>query len=397
MLATLRHPGIVQVYDYGEDDLPGGGRAAFLVMEFVDGQPLSERIRTAGRLSVAETLRIVTQAAQALHAAHRGGIVHRDVKPSNLLVQANGAVRLLDFGVARSVNITSITSANAVPGTALYMAPEQAAGKPVSAATDIYALGAVAYQCVAGEPPFTGDSPLQVAVKHLHEEPPPLPADVPAPVAALIGRALAKKPADRYPDARAFAAAARTVAKGGELTAAPATTVTTGATAPTAVTPRPAGPRRAANTVPDNPVLAPPGQGAARSRRRGLALASVAAVVGLATATVATLLALAPSGGTPDDGGTPSVSASPSLSAEPTASASTESSTSPGSRRPDRPDNRRTPERTPSASPSPNPGPDTEPSAEPSGSAEPTESEPTPTQTTPGGSPTQTPNDPAIG
>ncbi|TDC59146.1 serine/threonine protein kinase [Micromonospora sp. KC207] len=209
IMAALRHPGIVQVYDCGEDDLPSGERADYLVMEFVEGEPLSKRIEAAGRLGVAETMSIVAQAAQALHAAHAGGIVHRDVKPSNLLVQEDGTVVLVDFGVARSTNVTSITSTNAVPGTALYMAPEQAAGRPVSGATDIYALGAVTYCCLTGGPPFTGDNPLQVAVRHLDDEPPELPADIPGPVRGLVARALAKDPAARYASGAQMSEAAR--------------------------------------------------------------------------------------------------------------------------------------------------------------------------------------------
>ncbi|MFE9870929.1 serine/threonine-protein kinase [Micromonospora sp. NPDC005686] len=209
IMASLRNPGVVQVFDCGEDELPSGGRADYLVMEFVAGEPLSRRIETAGQLEVAETMSIVAQVAQALHAAHGRGIVHRDVKPSNLLVQDDGTVVLVDFGVARSTNVTSITSTNAVPGTALYMAPEQAAGRPVSGATDVYALGAVAYCCLTGSPPFTGDNPLQVAVRHLDDEPPELPAEIPASVRELVSRALAKDPADRYASAAAMADAAR--------------------------------------------------------------------------------------------------------------------------------------------------------------------------------------------
>ncbi|MBM7495248.1 serine/threonine-protein kinase [Micromonospora luteifusca] len=225
IMAALRHPGIVQVFDCGADDLPEGGRADYLVMEFVDGEPLSKRIETAGRLDVAETMSIVAQAAAALNAAHRGGIVHRDVKPSNLLVHEDGTVVLVDFGVARSTDITSITSTNAVPGTALYMAPEQAAGRPVSGATDIYALGAVTYCCLTGSPPFTGDNPLQVAVRHLDDEPPELPNEIPEAVRALVSRALAKDPLDRFTTGAAMAEAARTAVTGGEPPTAMATAV----------------------------------------------------------------------------------------------------------------------------------------------------------------------------
>nr|WP_275587123.1 serine/threonine-protein kinase [Micromonospora terminaliae] len=212
IMASLRHAGVVQVFDCGEDELPDGSRADYLVMEFVAGEPLSRRIEASGQLDVGETMSIVAQVAQALHGAHTRGIVHRDVKPSNLLVQDDGTVVLVDFGVARSTNVTSITSTNAVPGTALYMAPEQAAGRPVSGATDIYALGAVAYCCLTGSPPFTGDNPLQVAVRHLDDEPPELPVEIPQPVRDLVARALAKDPADRYPTAAAMAEAARAAA-----------------------------------------------------------------------------------------------------------------------------------------------------------------------------------------
>ena len=207
-LASLRHPGVVDVYDYGESELVTGETAVYMVMAYVHGEPLSHRIADAGRLGVPETLSLVTQAARALHAAHGKGIVHRDVKPGNLLVQPDGQVILVDFGVARSAAVTSVTAANAVPGTALYMAPEQASGKAVSPATDIYALGVVAYHCLAGETPFTGKTPIEVAIAHLHSEPPPLPDDVPASVQALVARALAKDPADRFPSAQAFAVAA---------------------------------------------------------------------------------------------------------------------------------------------------------------------------------------------
>ncbi|MFC7548897.1 serine/threonine-protein kinase [Plantactinospora sp. GCM10030261] len=232
IMAALHHPGIVQVYDTGEDTADDGTRSEYLVMEYVDGVPLSRRIDEVGGLSVAGTLSIVEQAARALHAAHGGGIVHRDVKPSNLLVKANGRVVLVDFGVARSTGVTSITSTNAIPGTALYMAPEQAAGKPVSAATDVYALGAVAYCCLTGEPPFTGENPLEVAIKHLSDEPPPLPAEVPEPVRAIVERALAKDPGARFPDAAAMADAASAAASGDSagatmLAAPPAVAATT--------------------------------------------------------------------------------------------------------------------------------------------------------------------------
>ena len=209
MMAALKHPGIVQIYDYGEDVAVNGSHLDYLVMEYVDGTPLAQRIQAAGRLGAAETASIVAQAAAALQVAHDAGIVHRDVKPSNLLVRPDGVVVLVDFGVARSTGITGITSTNIVLGSAHFMAPEQAAGKPISPATDIYALGAVAYCCLAGRPPFVGDHPLSVLAQLVQEEPAPLPADVPAAVSSMVLRALDKRPANRYASAAAFANAAR--------------------------------------------------------------------------------------------------------------------------------------------------------------------------------------------
>jgi eukaryotic-like serine/threonine-protein kinase len=216
MMAALRHPGVVQVYDYGEGTGPDGNEVAYLVMEYVDGQPLSERLEEAGRLPADQTMDVIARAAEALQAAHAAGIVHRDVKPSNLLRRPDGSVVLVDFGIARSTTATAagLTTTNAVIGTAMYMAPEQASSKPVSAATDIYALGCVAYHCLAGQPPFTGNSPLEIAVRHVTDEPPELPAEVPAPARELVRRALAKEPGDRFPDAAAMAAAARGASDG---------------------------------------------------------------------------------------------------------------------------------------------------------------------------------------
>ncbi|WP_025617809.1 serine/threonine-protein kinase [Salinispora cortesiana] len=270
IMAALRHPGVVQVFDCGADELPTGDQANYLIMEFVTGEPLSRRIEAAGRLDVAETMSIVEQAAQALETVHHRGVVHRDIKPSNLVVQENGTVVLVDFGVARSTNVTSITNTDAVPGTALYMAPEQAAGRPVSGATDIYALGAVAYCCLSGSPPFTGESPLQVAVAHLDEDPPELPHDIPEAVRALVRRALAKDPESRFSCGSAMAAAARA-----------AVSDPTAATAP--VPPVGSATLRTAEptTLTDNPVV----DAYRPTRRRPLVgvVATVVAVAGLAT------------------------------------------------------------------------------------------------------------------
>ncbi|WP_433794913.1 serine/threonine-protein kinase [Actinoplanes sp. CA-252034] len=209
MMAALRHPGIVQVYDYGENAQVGAHRLDYLVMEYIDGTPLSARIQRAGRLSPADTMEAVAQVADALQAAHDAGIIHRDVKPANLLVRPAGAIVLVDFGVARSTGVTGITSTNVVLGSAHYMAPEQAEGRPVTAATDMYAVGAVAFCCLTGRPPYVGDNPLAVLAQLVHGQPPVLPPDVPAPVAGVVMRALAKDPGQRFPSAAALAAAAR--------------------------------------------------------------------------------------------------------------------------------------------------------------------------------------------
>ncbi|GIF04390.1 protein kinase domain-containing protein [Actinoplanes siamensis] len=208
MMAAFRHPGVVEVYDYAEaGDAGGPETVAYLVMAFVEGEPLSNRVKQ-GPIPVTETLSIVAQAADALHAAHEAGIVHRDIKPGNLIVKPTGAVILIDFGVARSNAMTSMTGLNAIVGTALYMAPEQVAKGNLTPGTDVYALGAVAYHCIAGRPPFDGDNALQVALRHLEDEPDPLPDHVPYEVRELIARAMAKQPADRFATAAEFAEAA---------------------------------------------------------------------------------------------------------------------------------------------------------------------------------------------
>jgi serine/threonine-protein kinase len=209
MMAAFRHPGVVEVYDYSAGNPDDEDDCAYLVMAFVDGEPLSARLKEQGRLGVAETMSIVAQAAEALHAAHENGTVHRDVKPGNLIVKPNGTVILVDFGVARSAAVTSVTGLNAIVGTALYMAPEQVAKGNVTPATDVYALGAVAYHCLAGHPPFDGDNALQVALRHLEDEPEPLPANVvPPEVRELISRAMAKHPQDRFASTAELAEAA---------------------------------------------------------------------------------------------------------------------------------------------------------------------------------------------
>ena len=195
--ASLSHPGIARVYDYGESSEFGG---AYLVMELVNGEPLSAILARAGRLSPDATLDIVSQAARALDAAHQAGIVHRDIKPGNLLVAAGGTTKITDFGIATAVaaaQASHLTETGMVMGTAMYVSPEQATGAQVTEASDIYSLGVVAYECLAGHPPFTASEPLAIAFAHKHEPVPDLPPDVPEPVSDLVYHMLAKTPQER--------------------------------------------------------------------------------------------------------------------------------------------------------------------------------------------------------
>jgi serine/threonine-protein kinase len=224
ILAGLHHPGIVGVHDYGEE-----AGSAFLVMDFIDGEALSDRLAREGPIGAAPTMQIIAQAAEALQAAHEAGVVHRDIKPANVLIRPDGTVVIVDFGVAKAPVSAGLTQTNTVMGTARYMSPEQVTGRAVTATSDLYALGAVAYECLTGTPPFDADSPVALALKHVSEEPPPLPPTVPPAVAAVVDRAMAKEPADRFPDAAALAAAARAAAARPDATAVlPVTTVPSG-------------------------------------------------------------------------------------------------------------------------------------------------------------------------
>jgi eukaryotic-like serine/threonine-protein kinase len=203
--ASLSHPGIARVYDYGESAEFGG---AYLILELVNGEPLSAILARAGRLSPDPTLDIVSQAARALDAAHQAGIVHRDIKPGNLLVAGGGTTKITDFGIAtavRAAQASHLTETGMVMGTAMYVSPEQATGAPVDASSDIYSLGVVAYECLAGHVPFMASEPLAIAYAHKHAPVPALPPDVPPPVADLVYDMLAKTPAGRPASARVVA------------------------------------------------------------------------------------------------------------------------------------------------------------------------------------------------
>ncbi|SHN88028.1 serine/threonine protein kinase [Geodermatophilus obscurus] len=223
--AALSHPNIASVYDYGETEDERGSQLAFLVMELVEGKPLVTILHEEGKLPVDWTLHVLGQSADGLSAAHHAGVVHRDIKPGNLIVRPDGVVKLTDFGIARARDATPLTRTGMVVGTAQYLSPEQAQGFEVTAASDVYSLGVVGYECLTGGRPFDGTSQVAVALAHINRPPPPLPANVPPAVRLLIERALAKDPADRFPDGAAFAAAIRSVASGNGLSpAGPATT-----------------------------------------------------------------------------------------------------------------------------------------------------------------------------
>jgi serine/threonine-protein kinase len=203
--AAVTHPGIATVFDYGEVRTAAGAEpTAFLVMELVAGEPLSSLLAREGQLGLDQSLEIVGQAAVPIGAAHQVGLVHRDIKPANLLVGPDGTVKVTDFGVALVLGQGQGDQRELLVGTAGYLSPEQASGQPATAASDLYALGVVAYECLAGRRPFTGEHPIAVALGHLLQPPPPLPEDVPGEVRALVAQAMAKQPTRRPPDASSF-------------------------------------------------------------------------------------------------------------------------------------------------------------------------------------------------
>lgn len=229
--AKLVHPNIVQVFDFGLDD---ASHRQYIVMEYVPGQSCAEILRDQGRLKVDEAVEIVGQSCRGLDHAHRNGVVHRDVKPGNLLRTPDGLVKLADFGIAKAAEQTGITQAGSVLGTAAYLAPEQARGDPAGPASDIYALGVVTFQMLAGRLPYEATSLTELINKQLNEAPPSLdevnPA-VPSALAHAVARSLSLEPADRYAGALAMGEALRSGQGGVEPPMARLTPDATGATA----------------------------------------------------------------------------------------------------------------------------------------------------------------------
>ncbi|MDT0182572.1 serine/threonine protein kinase [Microbacterium sp. ARD31] len=214
--ALVNHEGIASVFDYGEE-----AGSAFLVMELVPGEALSTILERDGTLSTDKTLDVVAQTSAALQAAHAAGLVHRDIKPGNLLITPDGRVKITDFGIARIADQVPLTATGQVMGTVQYLSPEQASGHPASPATDIYSLGIVAYESLAGKRPFTGESQVAIAMAQINEQPPPLPPTVAEPVQNLVMAMIAKKP-DERPASTAAVARAATAMRRGDLAAAAA-------------------------------------------------------------------------------------------------------------------------------------------------------------------------------
>jgi beta-lactam-binding protein with PASTA domain/predicted Ser/Thr protein kinase len=237
--AGLSHPNIVSIFDRGETN-----GSYFIVMEYVEGKTLKELIRTRGRCPVAVAIAYTRQILSALRYAHRNGVIHRDIKPHNVIVDPEGQLKVTDFGIARA-GASQMTEEGAIIGTAQYLSPEQARGAPVDQTSDLYSCGVVLYELLTAEVPFTGETPVEIAMKHLSEVPRPpseLRPDIPRDLDLVVLRALAKEPADRYQSAAAMDADLEAVARGGRVpsdTTEAATVVLSGGRvvdAPTGVT-----------------------------------------------------------------------------------------------------------------------------------------------------------------
>ncbi len=279
--ANLSHPNIVPVFDWGEDD-----GSYFIVMEYVEGRPLSAVLRDPQRMPPRQIATIGAGVAAALAFAHRHGVVHRDVKPGNVLITPDGDVKVTDFGIARAMNTEeSLTQTGAVMGTAAYFSPEQAEGKGVDSRSDIYSLGVVLYEMAVGRPPFTGDSPVAVASKHVRDMP-VLPREanptVPPALEAVIMKAMAKNPDDRYGSAEELRADLLRFADGRPVEAADPglTSVMTGVVAATTAVPMTTGRTMA---IPGGVATSPAREDLERKKRtRNLIILLVLLLVALA-------------------------------------------------------------------------------------------------------------------
>lgn len=201
---ALSHQNIARVYDYGD---PSAEHAPYLVMEMIDGDSLAQVLRTSGAMDAARAMDMVAQTAAGLEAAHQAGLVHRDVKPANLLLSGAGVVKITDFGISYAAGSAPMTRTGMIVGTPSYLAPERTSGAQATQASDIYSLGVVAYECLTGAPPFAGTA-IEVAVAHRDRALPPLPASVPAAVAGFVAGLTVKDPAARPASAAQVAASA---------------------------------------------------------------------------------------------------------------------------------------------------------------------------------------------
>jgi serine/threonine-protein kinase len=223
--ASLSHPNIAAVFDYGEEIAQDGTgeTLAYLVMELVEGEPLSALVAREGPLDTVTTLSILRQTAFGLGEAHQAGMVHRDVKPGNILVRPDGSVKITDFGIAWSARSVALTRTGQVIGTPQYLSPEQAEGRLASPASDVYALGLIGYECLTGHPAFQGDNAVTIALMQVRQQPEPLSEALPWGIRELIGRSLAKDPAVRFSDGAAFVAAVDEILAGRPVPPAPVT------------------------------------------------------------------------------------------------------------------------------------------------------------------------------
>jgi eukaryotic-like serine/threonine-protein kinase len=227
--ASLNHPAIVSVYDTGEERSSTGETLPFIVMEFVSGRTLKEVLAVEGRLLPRRALEITADICAALEFSHRHGIIHRDIKPGNVMLTQNGQVKVMDFGIARALasGATTMTQTSAVIGTAQYLSPEQARGEAVDARSDVYAAGCVLYELLCGHPPFVGDNPVSVAYQHVREDPRPastINPDVTPDIDAVVLKALAKNPVNRYQSAAEMRADLLRAAAGRRVMATPVMT-----------------------------------------------------------------------------------------------------------------------------------------------------------------------------
>lgn len=318
--ALVNHEGIANVFDYGEED-----GSAFLVMELVPGEALSTILERERVLPTDKVLDIVAQTASALHAAHQAGLVHRDIKPGNLLITPEGRVKITDFGIARIADQVPLTATGQVMGTVQYLSPEQASGHPASPTTDIYSLGIVAYEALAGRRPFTGESQVAIAMAQINEAPPELPVTIAESVRNLVYACIAKKPADRPQTAAHLARAAQALRRGdiaGAVAAVPG--IEGGEATFTSILGAPAGSTTSAVTR----VLPSGGRGTTAEqpisgrRRNPWTWPLVAAVSVLAVALIAMIIffVLSPNsgGGDPTPSGTSTQSSTPTPTTTPT-------------------------------------------------------------------------------